>query len=157
MAKTDEVLFELSRTITDFIQSIGSFQHKDKTYNLIDNYAASKPMECGVCGNYPIFDVSIIRSENGNRLSVGNECIDRIANHNISDWFKTYRKKRENILDNRKYIDGLSKILSAYMQNSLSPQIPSEDIEKLRDTLIQMSNGLNPGIEQKQHADSYIN
>ena len=110
MTKTDEVLLELSRTANDFIQSIGPFQYKDKMYNLIDNFAASKPMECGVCGNYPIYDVSIIRSEKGNRLNVGNECIDRIANHNISDWFKIYRKKRRNILDNRQYIDGLSTI-----------------------------------------------
>ena len=157
MAKTDEVLLALSRTITDFIQNIGFFQYKDKTYNLINNFAASKPMKCGVCGNYPIYDISIIRSEKGNRLSVGNECMDRIANHNISDWFKTYRKKRENILENRKYIDGLSAILAAYQQNALSSQVSSEDVEKLQDTFVQMCNGLNPETEQKQLADSYIN
>ena len=157
MTKTDEVLLELSRTANDFIQSIGPFQYKDKMYNLIDNFAASKPMECGVCGNYPIYDVSIIRSEKGNRLNVGNECIDRIANHNISDWFKIYRKKRRNILDNRQYIDGLSTLLAGYSHNALSPQIPNEDFEKLWDTFIQMCNGLNPGTEQKQLADSYIN
>ena len=157
MTKTDEVLLELSRTANDFIQSIGPFQYKDKMYNLIDNFAASKPMECGVCGNYPIYDVSIIRSEKGNRLNVGNECIDRIANHNISDWFKIYRKKRRNILDNRQYIDGLSTLLAGYSHNALSTQIPNEDFEKLWDTFIQMCNGLNPGTEQKQLADSYIN
>jgi len=156
MTKTDEVLHELSRTANDFIQSIGSFQYKGKTYNLINNFAASKPMECGVCGNYPIFDISIIRNETGNRLSVCNNCIDRIANQNISDWFKTYRKKRENILDNRKYIDGLSTILASHKQNTLPSQASREDVEKLRDAFVQMCNGLNPGTEQKRHADSYI-
>jgi len=156
LSKTDEVLFELSRTITDFIETVGSFQYRDKTYNLVNNYAASKPMKCDVCGNYPIYDVSIIRSEKGNRLNVGNECIDKIANHDISEWFKTYRKKRENIIENRKYIDGLSKMLAVHKQNALSPQISSETIEKLRELFVQMCSGLNPRTEQKQLADAHI-
>lgn len=156
MAKTDDVLLALSRTIPDFIRSVGSFQYKGKTYRLLDNYAASKYMKCNVCGYYPIFDVSVIRSEDGDRLNVGNNCIDRITSNNISNWFKTYRKKRENIIENRKYIDELPKILSAHQHNALSFKISSEDVEKLRNTFAQMCNGLNPRTKQKQLAECYV-
>jgi hypothetical protein len=56
-------------------------------------------------------------------------------------------------MENRNYIDGLSSMLAAYEQNDLSSKIPSEDIEKLRKTFVQMCNGLNPTTEQKQLAD----
>lgn len=153
MAKTDDVLLALSRTIPGFIRSVESFQYKDKKYRLVDNFAASQYMKCSVCGNYPIFDVSIIRNEEGDRLNACNNCIDQITNRTVSGWFKTYRKKREIIMENRKSIDGLSSMLAAYEQNELSSKIPSEDIEKLRKTFVQMCNGLNPRTEQKQLAD----
>ena len=108
-------------------------------------------------GNYPIFYVSVIRSEDGDRLNVGNSCIDRITNQNTSIWFKTYRRKRENIVENRKYINGLSSILAAYQQNELSFKISSEDVEKLRKTFVQMCNCLNPRTKQKQLAECYLN
>jgi len=113
-------------------------------------------MKCDVCGNYPIIDVSIIRNEDGCRLNACYSCIDRITNQNVSRWFKTYRKKRENIMENRKYIDGLSSILAAYEQNELTFNILSEDVEKLRKTFVQMCNGLNPRTKQKQLAERYI-
>jgi hypothetical protein len=154
LAKTDDVLLALSRTIPGFIGSVGSFQYEGKTYRLVDNFAASQYMKCGICGNYPIFDVSVIRSEDGERLNVGNGCVDRITNQNVSIWFKTYRKKRENIIENRKCIDGLSSVLAAYEQNDF--KISSEDVEKLRKTLVQMCNGLDPRTKQKQLAECYI-
>jgi hypothetical protein len=153
LAKTDDVLLALSRTIPGFIQSVGSFQYKGKTCRLVNNFAASQHMKCSVCGNYPIFDVSIIRNEEGDRLNACNNCIDQITNRTVSGWFKTYRKKRESIMENRNYIDGLSSMLAAYEQNDLSSKIPSEDIEKLRKTFVQMCNGLNPTTEHKQLAD----
>jgi hypothetical protein len=153
LAKTDDVLLALSRTIPGFIRSVESFQYKDKKYRLVDNFAASQHMKRSVCGNYPIFDVSIIRNEEGDRLNACNNCIDQITNRTVSGWFKTYRKKREIIMENRKSIDGLSSMLAAYEQNDLSSKIPSEDIEKLRKTFVQMCNGLNPRTEQKQLAD----
>jgi hypothetical protein len=153
LAKTDDVLLALSRTIPGFIRSVGSFQYKDKKYRLVNNFASSQYMKCSVCGDYPIFDVSIIRNEEGDRLNACNNCIDQITNRTVSGWFKTYRKKRESIMENRNYIDGLSSILAAYEQNDLSSKIPSEDIEKLRKTFVQMCNGLNPRTEQKQLAD----
>ena len=113
-------------------------------------------MKCSVCGNYPIFDVSVIRSEDGDRLNACNSCVDQITNQNVSGWFKNYRKKRENIIENRKYIDGLSSILATYERTELSFQISREDVEKLRTTFVQMCNGLNPRTEQKQLAECYI-
>jgi hypothetical protein len=156
LAKTDDVLLALSRTILGCIQSVGTFQYKGKTYGLIDNFASSQYMKCGVCGNYPIFDVSVIRSEDGDRLNACNNCIDQITNQTVSSWFKTYRKKREKIIENRKYIDGLSSILAAYERSELSFQMSSEDVEKLRKTFVQMCNGLKPRTEQKQLAECYI-
>ena len=97
LAKTDDVLLALSRTIPGFIRSVESFQYKDKKYRLVNNFAASQHMKCSVCGNYPIFDVSIIRNEEGDRLNACNNCIDQITNRTVSGWFKTYRKKREII------------------------------------------------------------
>jgi len=156
LAKTDAVLLALSRTIPGCIRGVGSFQYRGKTYRLVDNFASSQYMKCGVCGNYPIFDVSVIRSEEGDKLNACNNCIDRITKRAVSGWFKTYRKKRENIIENRKYIDGLSSILAAYERTALSFQISSEDVEKLRTTFVQMCNGLNPRTEQKQLAECYF-
>jgi hypothetical protein len=156
LAKTDDVLLALSRTIPEFIRSVGSFQYKGKTYRLVDNFASSQHMKCSVCGNYPIFDVSVIRSEDGDRLNACNNCIDQITNQTVSSWFKTYRKKRENIIENRKYIDGLSSVLAAYEQNELSFKISSEDVEKLRKTFVQMCNGLDTRTKQKQLAECYV-
>jgi NRPS condensation-like uncharacterized protein len=156
LAKTDDVLLALSRTIPGFIRSVGSFQYKGKTYRLVDNFAASQHMKCSVCGNYPIFDVSVIRSEDGDRLNACNSCVDQITNRIVSGWFKTYRKKRESIMGNRNYIDGLSSMLAAYEQNDLSCKIPSEDIEKLRKAFVQMCNGLNPRTKQNQLAECYV-
>jgi len=156
LARTDDVLLALSRTIPECIREVGVFQYKGKTYRLVNNFASSQYMKCGVCGNYPIFDVSVIRSDDGDRLNVCNRCIDQITNGAVSGWFKTYRRKRENIIENRKDIDGLSSLLNACGRNDLS-KIASEDVEKLRKTFVQMCNGLNPGIEQKQLAEYYIN
>ena len=156
MAKTDAVLLALSRTIPGCIRGVGSFQYRGKTYRLVDNFASSQYMKCGVCGNYPIFDVSVIRSEEGDKLNACNNCIDRITKRAVSGWFKTYRKKRENIIENRKSIDGLSSMLASYEQNDLSSKISSEDVEKLRTTFVQMCNGLNPRTEQKQLAECYF-
>jgi hypothetical protein len=156
LAKTDDVLLALSRTTPEFISSVGFFQYEGKTYRLVDNFASVQHMKCSVCGNCPIFDVSVIRSENGDRLNVCNNCIDRITDQNVSIWFKSYRKKRENIIENRKYIDGLLFILTAYERDKLSFRISSGELEKLRKTFDQMCNGLNLRTEQKQLAECYV-
>ena len=149
-------MLALGRTISEYVRGVGSFQYKGKTYRLVNNFAASQYIKCSVCGKYPIFDVSVIRSEDGDRLNACNSCIDQITNQNVSSWFKNYRKKRENIIENRKYIDGLSSILAAYERSELPFQIPSEDVEKLRTTFAQMCKGLNPATEQKQLAECYF-
>ena len=143
----------LSRTIPEYVRGVGSFQYKGKTYLLVNNFVSSLYMKCDVCGNYPIIDVSVIRNEEGGRLNACYNCIDRITNQNVSIWFKTFRKKRKNIMENREYIDGLSLILAAYERSELSFKIPSEDVEKLRKMYAQMCNFLNSGTKQKQLAD----
>jgi hypothetical protein len=149
-------LLALGRTIPEYVRGVGSFQYKGKTYLLDNTFVSSHYMKCDVCGNYPIIDVSVIRNEDGGRLNACYNCIDRITNQNVSRWFKTFRKKRENIMENRKYIDGLSLMLAAYERNKLSFKISSEDVEKLQKTFVQMCNGLNPSTKQKQLAECYI-
>ncbi|MCW4005762.1 MAG: hypothetical protein NWF04_04095 [Candidatus Bathyarchaeota archaeon] len=156
MAKTDDILLALSRTIPECIESVRSFQYKGRSYCLIDNFASSQHMKCDVCGNYPIFDVSVIRSEKGDRLNVCNNCIDRITSRPVSSWFKAYRKKRENIIENRRYIEGLSSIFAAYEGSELPFKISREDTEMLRKTFVQLCNGLDPGTKQKQTAEGYM-
>ena len=156
LAKTDDVLLALSRTIPECIREVGVFQYKGKTYHLVNNFASSQYMKCGVFGNYPIFDVSVIRSKTGDKLNACNNCIDQMTNRAVSGWFKTYRKKRENIIENRMYIDGLASILAEYEQSELPFQLTSGDVERLRTTFVQMCNGLNHTQEEKQLAECYI-
>jgi len=156
LTKTDNILLALGRTIPEYLSEVGSFQYKGKKYLLDNNFVSSQSMKCNVCGNYPIIEVSVIRNEEGRILKACNTCIDRITNQNVSRWFKTFRKKRENIMENSKYIDGLSLILAAYERNELSFTISSEDVEKLHKTYVQMCNGLSPTIKQKQLAEHYI-
>ena len=105
MSKTDDILLELNRTVASYIREVRSFQCKNKRYRLIDNYVAIPYMKCDVCGNYPTFEVSIIESNSGQRLHVDNNCIDRLTGQNTSEWFRSFRKKRESAIANRKYID----------------------------------------------------
>ena len=99
----------------------------------------------------------MIRSNDGQTLRVGNNCIDRITNRRVSRWFKNYRRKRENLMRNRKYIDGISLILNAYEMNELTFQITDGDVKKLRKALERMCNGLKPTRSQEQIAECYIN
>jgi hypothetical protein len=157
MTKTDDVLLALSRTRPKYVKSIGHFEHKGKTYLLDNNFISSHHMKCDICGNYPINDISVIRSDNGERLNTGPSCIDKIANQKVSTWFKTFRKKRDNVRENRNYIDGLSAILDAYERNELAFKISNEDVKKLQKMYDQMCNGLNPESQQKHLAEHYIN
>jgi hypothetical protein len=132
LTKADEVLLQLSRTFDAYMKSIFPFQYEGKVYWLINNYVASPRMRCQVCGNYSIIEVSIIRSEDGQQLRAGNDCIDRLTNRQVSRWFKNYRKKRENVIRNRKYIDEFSLIITASRKNEPASQIRDCDFETLR-------------------------
>jgi hypothetical protein len=156
LIKADDVLQELSRRFAAYIKSIFPFQYEGKVYQLINNYVASPQMKCQVCGNYPIIEVSVIESEDYRQLRVGNDCIDRLTNREVSRWFKNYRKKRENVIRNRKYIDELAFVLTAYQRNELAVQIRDCDFEILRLMFEKMVNGVNPNGKEKQIAECYI-
>ena len=138
------------------MKSVFPFQYEGKVYQLINNYAALPHMKCDVCGNYPIFEVSVIRSEDGKQLHVGNNCIDRLTKRHISKWFKRYREKRENIIRNRNYIDGMSLILDGSLEEKLDFEIPDSDIKKLSLLLEKLINGFNPNRRESQIAECYI-
>jgi hypothetical protein len=156
LTKTDDVLLELGRTFAEYMRNVSPFQYKNKTYRLIDNYIASPYMRCNVCGDYPISEVSVIESDGGERLRLGNNCIDHITGRTVSEWFKSFRRKRESVMANRKYIDYLSLILNAHDRNELSFQITDGDLERLRIMFEQMCNGLNPTTRQEQTAECYM-
>jgi hypothetical protein len=156
LTKTDEVLVELTMAFVAFLKSFFPFEYDNKTYRLVNNYVASPWIRCDVCGNYPIQDVSVIRSSDGKELRIGNKCIDQITGRGVSEWFKQFKTNRENVMANRKYIDQLSLILDAHDRNRLSFQITDGDVETLRAMLDQMCNGLNLTTGQEQIAECYI-
>jgi hypothetical protein len=41
--------------------------------------------EIDVSGNYPIYEVSVIESEDGKTLRMGNDCIDRLTGQSVSE------------------------------------------------------------------------
>jgi hypothetical protein len=152
LTKIDDVLFELSRTVAAHYKHVPSFQYNKETYHLIDNYSEVPYTKCAVCGEYPIFEVSVISSDHGKTLRIGNKCIDRLTGQNLSEWSRNNRNKRRNIIANRKYIDLLSSIVES--QNSSDPL--NEEVEKLRIILEQLYTGLNLTSTQQQIADSYF-
>jgi hypothetical protein len=156
LTKADDVLLQLSRTFDAYVKSIFPFQYESKVYRLVNNYIASPQIRCQVCGNYPIIEVSVIRTEGGRQLRVGNDCIDRLTNRQVSRWFQNYRKKRENVIRNRKYIDELSLILTASVRNELAFQIRDCDLETLSLMLEKMVNGFNPSRREEQIGECYI-
>lgn len=123
MTKTDDILLELNRAAAKYTQSVRAFQYKKKTYRLITNYVATPSMRCAVCGGYPTHEVSAIESDDGKILRVGNDCIDRLTGRNISEWFDSFRQKRESVMANRERIDQLSLTLNAQAEKDLLFQI----------------------------------
>jgi hypothetical protein len=107
LTKTDDCLLALNKTVATYISKVPPFQYKNKTYRLIDNYVAVPYMKCDACGTYPTFEVSVIESEDGEVLHVGNDCIDRLTGQNISEWFRNFRSKRESVMANRNHSDQL--------------------------------------------------
>ncbi len=157
MTKTDDVLLELKTAFVAFLNSFFPFEYKNKTYRLVNIYVASPWIRCDICRNYPIQDISVIRNSDGQEMRLGNKCIDLITNRKVSEWFKEFKIKRDNVTLNRRYIDGLASILAACGRSERSFQIPANDIEKLQKALEQMCNGFNPTREQEQLAEYYIN
>jgi len=101
LTKTDDILLELNRTFDAYLESIFPLQYENRTYRLVNNFVAAHYMRCDVCGNHPRVEVSMIRSNDGRQLRVGNDCIDRITNRRVSKWVNDYRRKRQNIINNR--------------------------------------------------------
>ena len=157
MTKTDDVLFELKMAFVAFLNSFFPFEYENKTYRLVNNYVASPWIRCDVCRNYPTKDVSVIRGCNGQELHVGNKCIDQITNRRVSEWFKKFKTKRDNVTKNRKFIDGVTSILTANKNNELPVEIPENDVEKLQKALDRMCNGFNLTRKQEGLAECYIN
>jgi len=155
MTRADALLLESRRTFASYIDGFFPFEWEKKTYRLVNNYVASPWTKCDVCGTSPIKYVSVIRSEDGRRLLVGQQCIDRLTNRQASAWFKKFWMKLGNFTRNRKYIDALDSILAAHSKGELEFQIAEREIGKLQRALERMSRGLNPTREQEQLAKRY--
>jgi hypothetical protein len=156
LTKIDDVLLELSRTVAAHYKHVPSFQYNKETYHLIDNYTEVPYTNCAVCGEYPIFEVSVISSDHGKTIRIDNKCIDRLTGQNLSEWSRNNRQKRQNIIANRKYINKFSSIIESQNSSNPSLQLPKEDVEKLKVILEQLYKGLNLTTTQQQIADFYI-
>ena len=97
LTKTDDILLVLNRTVAKYIMN--------KTCRLIDNYVAVPYMKCDVCGNYLTYEVSVIESENGKTLRLGNDCIDRLTGQSVSERFRSFRRECESAMANRENVD----------------------------------------------------
>ena len=158
MSRTDDVLLELDREVAVYLRGIPAFRHEHKVFRLIDNYVAVPQMRCAVCGEYPLFEVSIIESEDGStRLHLGDSCIDNLTSKRVSDWFKSFRRKRDCVLANRKYVDQLSQLLEAYDKKELPFEITNGEIKKIKGILEQIYNGQNPPSSQMDMVDNFLN
>jgi hypothetical protein len=157
LSRTDDALLDLDREVAVYLSGIPALRYKNKVYRLIDNYVAVPHMRCAVCGDYPLFEVSVIESEDGTtRLRLGDSCIDNLTGLGVSDWFKSFRRKRSCIMANRKYVDQLSLIIDVYDEKKLLSGLTSGDIEKLRGILEKICNGHDPSTSQMQMADSFL-
>jgi len=156
LTKTDDLLLELNRAFDAYLKSFFPFGYQNKTYRLFNIYVASPRARCDVCGKYPIKEVSVIRDSDGRQLKAGNDCIDRITNRQVSEWFNDFTRNRQNIMNNREYIDGLASILEACERNELTFQISNGDVIKLRQLFALLCYGLNLTREQEQLAACYI-
>jgi hypothetical protein len=157
LTKADDVLLELRRAFDAYFKSFFPFEYENKTYRLVNSYVASPWTRCDICGNHPIKYVSVIRSRDGRDLRVGNKCIDCLTKRQVSGWFRKFRAKRENVMSNRRYIDGIASILTAYRNSELAFQIPESDMVKLQNAFRRMRSGFNLTGKQKQLAECYIN
>jgi len=138
------------------LKSIFPFEYENKTYRLVNNYVASPWTKCAICTNYPIKEVSVIRSNDGRELRIGNKCLDLLTNRKVSVWFGKFRTKRENVNRNKKYVDGLDSILAAYRNSELVFQILKNDLAILEKALRLMCNGFNPTRKQEKLVKCYI-
>jgi len=151
------VLLELAREVAIYLNGFPAFSYENKVYRLIDNYVAVPYMRCAVCGEYPLFEVSVIESEDGStRLHVGDSCIDNLTGRRVSDWFMSFRRKRNCIMANRKYVDQLSLLLDVYDEKKELFELTSFDAEKLRGILAQILNGNDLSTSQVQVADYFL-
>ena len=158
MSKTDDVLLELNREVAVYLSCIPPFKYENKVYRLIDNYVATPQMRCAVCGEYPLFEVSVVESEDGStRLHLGDSCIDNFTGQGVAEWFKSFRRKRDCVLANRKYVDQLSQLLDAYAKKQLPFELTRADSEKLGCILEQIYSGRNPPSSQMDAADNILN
>jgi hypothetical protein len=155
LTKTDDVLLELRRASDLYLKSFFPFEYQNKTYRLVNNYVASPWTQCDICGNHPINYVSVITSNEGQTMRVGNKCIDRLTNHKVTEWFRKFRTKRENIIRNRRYIDGLASLLTAHKNGKLPFQISENHVAMLQKAFRRMCNGFNPTRKQKQLTECY--
>jgi len=153
--EADDALFKSGREYAALLEKVRPFPYKHKTYRLVNIFTSSQRIRCNICGNCPITVVFIIRSEDGQRLKVGNTCIDRLTNQEVSTWYRNYQKKRETIIKYSKKINHLSSLLKACKKCELPCSIPFRELEKIRTVLDQMCKGIRLNWQQEQIAEQY--
>lgn len=144
MTKTDELLRQLEDSIPEYIKSIGSFQCRNDAWTLTGHYTTKRLLSCQICGHTPIIDVYVIKSTRGQKLNVGNVCINNIVKQKIGRWFKQHLAKKVFIKKYRPMIDVVDMIITHYENGTLPIPISELGIERLRKMLQRMSGGVKP-------------
>ena len=156
MSITDNILFRLGRENATYLEEVVSIYYKDKSYRLAYFFQTAQCLRCGICGSCPITEIFVIKSENGEIKKIGKNCVNRLTNMEVSKWFRNYKKRRKNIINNSKKIECLSGLLKTCKNCGLSGNIPFEEVEKIRVMLERMVKGLELDWQQEALAESYL-
>jgi hypothetical protein len=147
---------KLRREYATYLEKVSPFIYQNKTYHLINIFSPSVQIKCSICGNRFNPIVFVIENENGTRLKLGSRCIDHFAKMQVSKWYKNYKQKLENIIKNRKRIDGLSSLLNTCKKCELTCNIPFGEVEKLIAVLERICKGLDLNWKQETITNIYL-
>jgi hypothetical protein len=144
MTKTDDLLEKLEKNLSDYIKTVGKFQHENNTFALVGHYHSDVYLNCEVCGHERINDIYVIMDESGKKWNVGNVCIEKLTNMKIKEWFESWQRKKDMFTKNRIAINYLDWLLDAYENEELPIEISKIGIQRLTAMFERMYNGLDP-------------
>jgi len=144
MAKCDELLKELENNMSEYIKSIGKFQHENHNFALTNHYFSDEYLACEVCGHERIIEVFVITDESGKNLNCGNVCIEKLTNMKIKERYESWQRKKDNITKNCVAINYLTEVLNAIEIDELPIWISRQGVQRLTAMYERMCNGLDP-------------
>lgn len=156
VTRSDELLQELEESVSEYIKSIGKFQHENNNFSLVRHYRSEVYLNCEICGHERIIDTYVIKDESGKTWNVGNVCIEKLTNMKIKEWFENYQQKKDNIETNRELIDFSDEFVNHYDAYGFNYGIRKSNLERVRTSLERMCEGKNPTRTQSKLIRYYI-